>query len=112
MAGFVFFIAPPVVGGLVLSPVVQSVMRGLGLGLTERVAVELSMVGAGLYALHRGRAKAGKDIPFVDGNAGNGFAGTNWFAFYGSTTLVTTGVLTLCWGVLINIVLAFTSLFS
>ena len=63
--------------------------------------------------IHQGkRAKAGKDIPFVNGNAGNGFAGTNWFAFYGSTTLVTTGVLTLCWGVLINIVLAFTSLFS
>jgi hypothetical protein len=112
MAGFVFFIAPPVVGGLGLSPIVQSIMRGLGLGLTERVAIELGMVGAGLYALHWGRVSSVKDIPFVDGNAGNGFAGTNWFAFYGSTTLVTTGVLTLCWGVLINIVLEFMSLFS
>ena len=112
MAGFIFFVAPPVLGGLVLSPVVQSVMRGLGAGLETRVAIELGMIAAGLLALHRGRSHAGKDIPFVDGHAGNGFAGTNWSAFYGSTTLVTTGVLTLCWGVLINGLLAIMSLFG
>lgn len=111
MAGFIIFIAPPMVGSFVLSPVLQWAMRAAGASLMSRVAIELGMVAGGLYALHRGIRKPG-GIPYVPGHAGNGFAGTNWWAFYSSTALVMTGVLTLGWGIVINGVLAIAREFS
>jgi len=90
MAGVVFFVLPPVLGGLTLAPALQAGLRLVGATVGHRFVVELGLVAAGATWI----CARGLDGPggMIKGNAGNGFEGTDWKTFFLATTMVTTGV--------------------
>ena len=96
MAGFYFFMAPPLLGGTALAPVLQFGMRAFGMTLGQRLCVQLGLVGYPIYYSYYGS----EDL--LQGHAGNGFQGTKWNKYFALATMFTTGVFGLGWGVLIN----------
>ena len=112
MASAIFFIAPPLFGGFLLAPMVQTALRLVGASLMTRIACALGLVGAGAFIYRRGQLDEGRSIPFLRGNAGNGFKDSDLSAYYGSTTLVTTGCFTMLWGVVINALVAIATWFN
>ena len=49
MASAIFFIAPPLFGGFLLAPMVQTALRLVGASLMTRIACALGLVGAGAF---------------------------------------------------------------
>ena len=88
MAGFIIFIAPPMVGSFVLSPVLQWAMRAAGASLMSRVAIELGMVAGGLYT--PSRHKKTRRHPLRARTRRQWIAGTGG-GLYSSMALVMTG---------------------
>ena len=54
MAGVILFLAPATCIGLLGAPVLQTGMRSLDFGMTQRLLVEAGLVGAGLLGLRFG----------------------------------------------------------
>ena len=104
MASMVILVGPPTLISFVLAPCVQAGLRAAGAKLPARVLVELGLVCVG-YGLFSRKPLFGP-TGWVRSGAVDGFADSDHFGLYFSTTLILTGIFTLVEGVIINIAVA------